>query len=170
MRFLLILIAIIGILFSSCEKAKEYSPVPEIKFVSIEQIRGDDGIGNLVTIVKVRFSFVDGDGDLGLRVSDTLGEFAPGKPNYNNLKFQHYNKTEGKYILDESIKNYFRFQYIAKEETANKVLKGVMEAELIFAYNSAIIYADTSKLFFYIDDRALNKSNIEETPDFFLNQ
>ena len=170
MRYLIIFLFALSFLISSCEKTKEYSPIPEIKYLSLEQEKGDDGLGNIVTIVKVHFSFVDGDGDLGLKVSDTLGEFAPGKPNYNNLKFQHYSKIEGKYILDESIENFFRFQYIAKEKTANKVLKGEMEAELFFSNSDEINYSDTTKLFFYINDRSLNESNIEETDEIYLNR
>ncbi len=70
--------------------------------------------------------------------------------------------------MKEKPVNNFRFQNISKENTANKVLKGDMIAEITFP--TELVYADTSKNSFFIYDRAQNKSNIAETPEFFLNE
>jgi len=170
MRFINLILILLSIGLFSCEKTEDYLYIPEIKFVSLEQTNGQDDLGNEVSIVKVRFSFIDGDGDLGLSPSDTIGDFAPGKDFYYNLLFQYYEKKDGQFVQNESVINSFRFQNISKVQTANKALKGDMIAELIFSKSSEINYADTSKNTLFIYDRALNKSNIIETSEFYLNK
>ena len=164
--FISLIILLFGLF--ACEKPKDYSFTPEIKIISTETINGTDALGNPTNITKVRFNFIDGDGDLGLDSWDTTGAFAPGKEHYHNLKFQLYEKENGEFVLNEQEKNYFRFQNISKTQTTNKVIKGDMIAELFFSKETH--YADTIKLSFYIYDRELNKSNIEETDEIFLNE
>lgn len=163
---LLILLGLIALVFNSCKKPKNYSPIPEINHVSTNITQGKDTLGNPIFKVAVSFSFVDGDGDLGLSPSDTTGEFGPGKDYYYNLKFAFYEKKNGVFNRNESIKPYYRFQNISKSQTTNKVLKGDMLIEIDLS--TTIQYADTTKFTYFIYDRALNKSNIEETNELFL--
>jgi len=164
---LLIASVILILTMFSCDKPKTYSPIPEITHKSTDFIIGKDTLDNEVYKITVRFSFVDGDGDLGLSPSDTLGDFAPGKEFYYNLKFSFYEKKEGVFEINNKIKPYYRFQSISKTQTTNKVLKGDMLVEIELSTLSN--YSDSSKFEFFINDRALNQSNIEETSELYLN-
>ncbi len=166
MKLLVFLILFISLSLLSCEKTEEYSVTPEIKYVKTTISTGTDQLGNTSKILEVQFSFVDGDGDLGLTQADTNGVFAPGEDYYYNLKFQLLEKINGQFILNESEKHNFRFQNISKQQTNNKVLKGDMITKLYLSTENN--YADTIKLSFFIYDRALNKSNIEESNELIL--
>lgn len=154
--------------FSSCEKPQDYSPIPHIDFIKADLSENFDTLGNAINRIEIHFNFVDGDGDLGLEPSDTLGDFGPGKEYYYNLKFFFYEKQNGELSLNETINANFRFQNISKTQTTNKVLKGEMIVKIDLS--QTINFADSSKFKFYIYDRALNKSNIEETNELFINQ
>ena len=159
---------VLSIGFFSCKKPQDYSSIPEIKHISSSFSIKKDTLDNEIYKVSVRFSFVDGDGDLGLSPSDTLGDFAPGKKFYYNLKFSFLEKINGVYVLNENIKPYYRFQNISKSQTTNKVLKGDMIVDIDLS--TTVNYADTSKFRFYIYDRALHQSNIENTTEIYLNE
>lgn len=148
----------------SCEKPQDYSSIPEIEFISTALSQNVD---QNITKATIRFSFIDGDGDLGLEQSDTTGLFAPDQAYYYNLKFDFYEKKNGTLTLSPR-KDYFRFQNISKTQTENKVLKGDMEVTINFE-NSQTVH-DTSIFRFYIYDRALNQSNVIETHEIYLNE
>jgi len=166
MRLLVFTILFISVTLASCEKPEEYSSIPEIKYVKTDVYTGTDQLGNISDILEVQFSFVDGDGDLGLSQADTNGIFAPGGDYYYNLRFQIYEKVNGEFILNEAEKQNFRFQNISKQQTSNKVLKGDMITKLYLSKENN--YSDTLKVSFFIYDRALNKSNIEESTELIL--
>lgn len=168
MRILIFILAIISIGFLSCKKPQNYSSIPEITHVSTNFSIVRDTLDNEIYRISVKFSFVDGDGDLGLNSNDTLGDFAPGKKYYYNLKFAFFEKTDGQYIENETIKPYYRFQNISKSQTTNNVLKGDMIVDIDLS--TTVDYADTTKFNFYIYDRTLNKSNIESTTELYLNE
>lgn len=166
MRLLIFLILFISITLFSCDKTEEYSFIPEIKYTKTDIYTGTDQLGNVSDILEVQFSFVDGDGDLGLTQADTNGVFAPGEDYYYNLRFQIFEKIDGQFVLNEAEKQNFRFQNISKQQTNNKVLKGDMITKLYLSKENN--YSDTLKVSFYIYDRALNKSNIEESTELIL--
>ncbi|MBN2667816.1 MAG: hypothetical protein JXR60_01190 [Bacteroidales bacterium] len=151
----------------ACEKPKSYSPIPAIEYNNIEIINGKDELGNLIKQVIVTFTFVDGDGDLGLATSDTTGDFAPSEAFYYNLKFNLYEKRTDTLILDTVTKPYFRFEELKNKNSANPVLKGKMIVPIDF--QMALSWPDSSLLEFYIYDRSQNQSNIEQTKIFSLN-
>ncbi len=168
MRILILGIIVSLISFYSCKKPKEYSFVPEIEHAETNFYISEDTLENEIYKITVKFSFVDGDGDLGLNPSDTSDNFGPGEDYYYNLKFTFLEKEDGQYIINEKIKPYYRFQNISKSQTTNKVLKGDMIVEIDLS--TTINYADTTKFSFFIYDRALNKSNIDETTEIYLNE
>ena len=161
---------IIGFLifvFFSCKKPISYSPVPQIKFINLvlsDTVEAE--LDNPIKRIKIKFDFVDGDGDLGLNTTDTFGDFGPGKKYYYNLIFNVFEKKNDKWTLNTETKPYFRFQNISKQNTSNKVLKGYMSVDIDFLKN--IGFADTIRLDFFIYDRALHKSNIASTSEIYL--
>jgi len=164
MRVTFFFLGMLFILFTSCEKPQEFSPIPEIELISTTLKQNIDQ--NLVE-ATISFSFVDGDGDLGLEQSDTNGLFAPGEAYYYNLIFDFYEKKNDTLKLSPR-KDYYRFQNISKSQTTNKVLKGDMEVTINF--ENSLSFSDTSLFRFYIYDRALNKSNVLETDEIYLNE
>jgi hypothetical protein len=62
----IILLLFIPVFFWGCPEIEQVSPVPEIHFVSQNIVDGVDSLDNKIKIVKVEFSFIDGDADLGV--------------------------------------------------------------------------------------------------------
>lgn len=164
MRVTLIFLGLVVLGFSSCEKPQDYSPIPEIEYISTVFTQNVD---QNITEATISFSFIDGDGDLGLEQADTMGQFAPDQEFYYNLIFDFYEKKNDTLKLSPR-KDYFRFQNISKSQTTNKVLKGDMEVTINFENSQS--FSDTSIFRFYIYDRALNKSNVVETHEIYLNE
>ncbi len=162
---LLLCLGICSILIYACEKIEPVDPAPEIKFKSLEIEQFTDTFfryaGELV------FSFVDGDGDIGLFEYDTLN--ADSSYKYNLFLFP-YSKIDTQYIEIDISKletpPFYRIWYDEKMNrvSQNKTLKGDIKLDLQFPeerpYNS-----DTIRYEFYMIDRAGNKSNVEVTSD-----
>ncbi len=150
------------VLFFSCRKIESY---PEIPFIEFKSFTLRDTIEPLLEIPgkigELVFSFVDGDGDIGLPKSDSTTIDSV------NLFFTMYEKINGEFIkVDEddlaTLINY-RIPFI-EMEGQNKTLKGEIQVDFFYIKIFLIKY-DTIKYEFYIIDRALHKSNVETTSD-----
>ncbi|MBA7532280.1 hypothetical protein ES705_24506 [subsurface metagenome] len=154
------------VLFFSCRKIESYPVIPEIEYKSFTlrdtiepELENPGKIGELV------FGFVDGDGDIGLNQPDST---STDTTNYN-LFITMYEMLDGEFIkVDEddleTPLNY-RIPYI-ESEGQNKTLKGEIQVDFFYL----IIKYDTIKYKFYIVDRALHKSNDQETDTIFFSQ
>lgn len=153
------------VLFFSCRRIESYPVEPSIKFKSftlrdtIEPLLEIPGkIGELV------FSFVDGDGDIGLPQSDSTTKDSV------NLFFTLYEKIDGEFLkVDEDDLETpidYRIPFI-EMEGQNKTLKGEIQVDFFYIKIFLIKY-DTIKYEFYLVDRALNQSNVETTPEIPL--
>jgi len=60
------------IFFSSCNDPELLQVVPEIKYKSVEKIPNSLGRDSLI---RLTFSYLDGDGDLGISASVTMPPF-----------------------------------------------------------------------------------------------
>jgi len=156
--FLLILIYSLA---SSCEKAKEYSIIPEIEYrdyTIIEHLPEYNAVKGIL-----QFSFVDGDGDIGVNQPDSLNSDSSTIINENpNLFVKIYDKLNGEFIAKDSIYK-FRIPYL-EGGTYTKSVKGDIEVEILILNK----ISDTIRLEFYIFDRNLNMSNIEMSPDILI--
>ncbi len=154
------------VLFFSCRKIESYPVIPSIKFKSFTLRDTVDDLNNPVIRGGLVFSFVDGDGDIGLPQPDsTLTDTT----NYN-LFFTLYEKLDGEFAkVDEddlATPLNYRIPFI-EIEGQNKTLKG--EIQVDFDYNIIFLLKyDTIKYEFYLVDRALNQSNVETTPEIPL--
>ncbi len=153
------------VLFFSCRKIESYPVIPEIEYKSFTLRDTIDPLGNPGKIGELVFSFVDGDGDIGLPQPDSTSKDTT---NYN-LFFTMYEMLDGEFIkVDEddleTPLNY-RIPYIVSEGQ-NKTLKGEIQVDFFYL----IIKYDTIKYKFYIVDRALHKSNDQETDTIFFSQ
>jgi len=154
------------IVFSSCRKQQTFPIIPKIEYMSFTLRDTVDKLGNEVLIGRLTFSFVDGDGDIGLRQPQD-SSIQEGDPEYSNLFFTLFDMQNG--ILTEIPEDYFypplnyRIPYL-EPQGMNKSLEGEVEVEFTYL----LFEFDTIKYDFYITDRAGHESNTESTPIFII--
>ncbi len=142
----------------SCFRIEEYPPEPQIKIISFDHISDTtDALGNPVLLGTLRFSFVDGDGDIGF---DTL---SPLKKTVFLEKYKYVDGLVKPVDLEVPMTYYVPF---FKTEEPNKALKG--EIIINDINETAPFNGDTIFYKFYIVDRAGNPSNIETTNNLIL--
>ncbi|MCD4791393.1 MAG: hypothetical protein K8R37_15470 [Bacteroidales bacterium] len=158
-KYWFILLIIAGV-FYSCKKMEEYPVIPAIEYENfIKLYNSDRGV--------FKISFTDGDGDIGLTQNDTL------PPYEYNLFITYYEIHYGDTVEVILTKyNHETGQYdtltfngripMLTPEGSNKSIKGEIE-DTLFIYNYSSDF-DTIMFDAYIVDRALNKSNIIQTP------
>ena len=159
-----ILVAISCFFVLACERIEPADPVPSIEFKDFTVADSYDTIGDEAIEVKaceLLFSFIDGDGDIGL-YEDPYDSIDP-----RNVFIIPFEKFEGNYIRKEELDTLsFWIKHDDKMDRVgqNKTLKG--EIKVKFSYFLALISDyDTLKFDFYILDRADHKSNVESTID-----
>ena len=165
-RFYIVLLFIFSVLIA-CEKIQTVSPVPAIDFKEFTLVDVSDTSEFLNFEGELVFSFVDGDGDIGLYPYDLLNEDSTDKYNFFLLP---YRKVDTQYIeidLDEyEVPPFYRILHNEKMDRVgqNKTLKG--DISLKIQYPEEKPYeSNTIKYEFYIIDRAGNQSNTETTTD-----
>jgi len=145
---------------ASCLRPQTFPPEPEIGFKSFEI---------LTDSAKLTITFQDGDGDIGLNVSDTLPPYDTSSIYHFNLFAQYWEKddvlgwVQGTDIMGEPIEFRYRTPIITPAGQ-NKALKGEIEMTLEpFYFNIGSSQSDTIKYKIMLVDRALNESNWVES-------
>lgn len=163
--YLIIWSTILSFVLFSCRKTVTYPEIPEIEYLGFSLRDTTDLLGNIGLVGKLVFSFVDGDGDIGLKQPPDSVD--PGDPEYSNLFFTMFDVQNGILVEigDDELEFplYYRIPYL-KPQGMDKSLTGEIEVEftyLLFEY-------DTITYDFHITDRAGNVSNTESTPIFIL--
>jgi hypothetical protein len=148
----------------ACEKIEPADPVPLIGFKDLTVADTYDTIGDEPIEVKaceLVFTFVDGDGDIGL-YDDPYDSIDP-----KNVFIIPFEKLEGEYFRNDELDTLsFWIKHDEKMDRVgqNKTLKG--EIKVKFSYFKELLSDyDTLKFDFYIIDRADNQSNVESTFD-----
>jgi hypothetical protein len=150
---------------TACIKEEQYPLEPRIEFGSFataKDITGKDSLG------AISISYTDGDGNIGLYSWDTI---EPLKYNFY-LKFMQLvnNQLVEVKPVDTSEKgiNFNSRIPILTPVGRNKNIKGdiTMYLELYFARQA--LQSDTIAFEIYIKDRALNESNVINTPMFLI--
>jgi hypothetical protein len=143
---------------TGCIKEEQYPLEPKIEyggFATYRDISKKDSVG------AITISYTDGDGNIGLYSSDTV---EPYKYNFY-LKFMQYINKQLVEVkpVDTSVTFNARIPFLTPNGR-NKNIKGniTMYLELYFARQ--LLKSDTIAFEIYIKDRALNKSNVVETP------
>ena len=159
------LLIIVTVCVLSCQKIVSYPPEPEIKFESFKLKDTVDLIGNNIKLGELIFSFIDGDGDIGLGQPDSIYE---NDSTNINLFFTLFDLEKGEFIEieDDDLETPLNYRIPFMERTGqNKTLQG--EIQVNFEYY--IIRYDTIKYDFYITDREQHLSNIESTDTIVFN-
>ena len=158
------------IMFYGCRKYDNYPIVPHIDFDFIKIYPDSLGVDQTGVI---GLSFTDGDGDIGLTADQNTGVYQ------FNLFIKYFEKQKG--VFKEIILTtpnsltgkpdtlWFngRIPYITPEGKV-KAISGEI-TDTLFVNNFVSPY-DTIKYQIYIKDRALNKSNVVETPEIVINK
>lgn len=158
---IIILGSLAALCLLSCGKVESYPPEPFIRYEGFKLTDTVDLLGNKKLIGALRFSFIDGDGDLG------IDEAQYPQGGVYNLFFTMFEKTEGVFVKVGEDKLPTPINYIIPymERTGqNKTLKGVVQVDFEYFFFSF----DTIRYDFYVVDRANNQSNIETTPELVL--
>ncbi|MEI6049783.1 MAG: hypothetical protein WCS03_12840 [Bacteroidota bacterium] len=146
----------------SCRKIEKLPPVPRIEFTSFAVFDTIDILGNSAKGGRLKFYFEDGDGDLGLKTP------SENQPDATNLFFTLFRKTNGDMVPsgdnDPFKPSSYRIPYMERLGQ-NKILKGTISVIFLYLFYSP---GDTIKYDFYIQDRALNESNIASTSEIII--
>jgi len=141
-------ILFIGILFVSCNKLETYDDRPIITDSSFELLKNAQGKD---TSLLVKFTYTDGNGDVGLSEEDTI-------PPYDaNVMIDYYEKIDGVFtkILIPGTTDTLNFNSRIKKFGSNNPTK----AEVQVKVDISILLADTVRFDVYILDKQLNRSN-----------
>ena len=148
------LLLILLMMGAGCLKVEEAPPEPTIEFVSFKQF------GDSASLV---FSFVDGDGDIGLSTSDTTGPYAPGETFHHNLFVDYFEMQNGVW-QEVNLLLPYRYRIPVITPTGqNKFLEGEIAIALAPFPTDPNSSFDTVKYSVQLADRALNLSNVVET-------
>jgi hypothetical protein len=147
---------------SSCRKVEVLPATPHIEFTSFTIFDTLDILGNTSKGGRLKFHFEDGDGDLGLNPPSDF------QTDSTNLFFTLFRKTSGQMVQapdnDPLKPPDFRIPYMDRLGQ-NKILKGIISVTFLYLFSNP---TDTIKYDFYIQDRALNKSNVVSTSEIIL--
>ena len=161
MKKILYLGIILIVFLYACRKPERFPDIPEIKFISFEKINKDEG--------TLRFYFQDGNGDIGLNSRDIFPPFDSLSVYYYNFFCDCYEKRNGIFEKIDSIVNLKGeielFNANARIPRLTSLPEESIHGEIFItqSYWDTHSEYDTIKLKFYIVDRKLNHSNIEET-------
>jgi hypothetical protein len=155
------------IMLHSCSKELDYSIIPAIEFKDLQVFKNANGRDQYI---KMTIGYIDGDGDLGLKQSDTFPPYHQESNYYYNMFIDYYEYVDGKFIqvrpevsgipIGDTIRFLYRFPYLSPA-TGSKALKGEIEWT---SDQIPVIKSNTVRFSVYIYDRALNKSNKVITP------
>jgi hypothetical protein len=114
------------------------------------------------------FSFTDGDGDIGLRTTDTISPFHIEGDHYYNFYMDYYEKQNGEFVkIILPIPFSYRIPYITPKGK-NKAMEGEIIVRIPFQFMDISSPFDTIKYSAFIYDRALHKSNVIETAEIVV--
>lgn len=158
----LFVLFILAASLAGCIEKVEYPEVPAITFKSYGVMSSADGYDS---IAELTISYTDGDGDIGLYDYDTA---EPYKYDYF-LKFLEW--RDGAFSEVQLADTNFTFNSripILTPEGKNKNIRGDISMYLEMYYAYMALQSDTIAFEVYIQDRALNKSNVLQTPAFIV--
>ena len=152
-----------------CEPPRSYSAISAIPEIHFKSLVFEDRIlpeqTRPIRYAVLTFSFIDGDGDIGVRKQD--------RDSVSRIHYTWYQKLPD---MDSLVPHKFSSGFTAQstaiphesvmDRVQNKLLKGTIEIALFAPTN--IQDVDTMRIRFYIVDRAKNSSNEEDTPDFSI--
>ncbi len=162
----LFLLLINVLVVSSCLKVESYSDIPQVSYKSFSMSKTADILGNEVDRVILTVHVIDGDGDIGLKESDTMGVYSVDSSFYNDLFIRLYQKIDGKFVERKLIVPHnYRVPYVEPQGQI-KTIKADIQVQL--DYTKGTFDSDTIMYRFYMVDRKLNASDTAQTPELSI--
>ena len=147
---------------SACFKSKNFAVEPIISNPQ-STVQGDSA--------TVSFDFTDGDADIGLDPSDTVGVHAPDSFFYYNIYLEYFEKDDvlgwvaGKDLNGDDVVFGYRIKPISVSENTEGI-SGRIDVSIEPTYRNHLSpESDTVKFKITLIDRALNVSNSLETAE-----
>jgi hypothetical protein len=156
LKNILILSVIIAV-YTSCNKLENYSDIPVIlngSYLTFKDATGKD------TAVLLKFTFTDGDGNVGLSPGDTI------PPNDKNLFVDYYEKIDGEFTKVAPAGDTVYFNARINRFGSENPTKADVEMLIKIGFT----LTDTIRLDYYIVDRAFNRSNMLSTGPIAVKQ
>ena len=150
----------------ACIKVEQLPPRPSIEFTSFEVFDTLDILGNVSKGGRLLFRFEDGDGDLGLTAP--VGS----QTDTTNLNLELFRKIDGTMVrvtdkFDPMLPyDAYRIPFMERLGQ-NQILRGSISVTFIY---QSYKQGDTIRYSFFVKDRALNISNIEETAEIVVSE
>jgi hypothetical protein len=162
------------LVFSSCGKIEQMSPIPHIEFTSFTVTDSSDALGNREKAGKLLFYFEDGDGDMGFDDPRNEAIDTTKVDSLKNMFIDSYRKVNGKMVKItneyDPVKaySYWRIPYMEKTGQ-NKLLKGTISLSILYSfYNTRD--SDIVRYDLYIVDRNNNISDTISTCEIPLSK
>lgn len=167
-RYILLLLIVMAAW--SCKKLDKFPPEPTLEYRGMDLIyNSNDSIFDRGIL---RLSFTDGDGDLGLRKSDTFPPYNFGSKYYYNLIITYFEMQNG--VITEVPLTFYnpntqqfdtiplsaRIPYLTPDGLNKSISGEIFDTLFIYNFNSDY---DTILFEAYIIDRSLNESNVIRT-------
>lgn len=153
------------LLLISCRKIVDYPDEPVVSFTSVFSKDSSDVLDNPVKRVTVTFHVTDGNGDIGLEMTDTTGPFNKDSAFYYNLFLQEYKMENGVFTEVPPPGGIKRYRIPDLTPTGqNKTLVADISVTIEYPYSNADpLPFREFRYEFYLVDRSLNISNRDTT-------
>ncbi len=163
-KYLILLVSasILCLFLIKCRKPNAISSIPHLTYLGYSKIQ----YMNFPTdsLIYLKFEFEDGDGNIGLNLTDTASPFRIGERYYYNIFAEYLVGKNGVYsylINGADTVNYNDRISNLQPDTRNKSINGTITLKLESIIGAII--PDSIKLNIFLVDRALNKSNTIST-------
>ncbi len=154
-------IALLSLVGVACAKNKAFPDEPFIRLEEYEVVGAnvDPTLAN--EHIRIVFYFTDGDGNIGLDSNMTAPPHCVTCDHYYNLFVNVLSKADGTFDTT------YAYNARIKNLTPNAQYQS-LEGHMIYKIDIANRASDTVMIDFYLEDRDLNKSNLERTPELYI--
>jgi hypothetical protein len=149
------------LLLAGCRNIVDYPDEPVISFTSVLSRDSTDVLDNPVKRVTMTFHLTDGNGDIGLGITDTIGPFNKDSAFYYNLILQEYKKENNSFAEVPAPDGLRKYRIPDLTPTGqNKTLIADISVTVEYPYSiTNPLPFNEFRYEFYVIDRSLNMSN-----------
>ena len=151
----------IGLIALACAKNQQFPDEPFVRLEEYEVVAANVDPESPNEHLKIKFYFTDGDGNIGLEDDQLSPPHCETCDHYFNLFVNVYGKQDG--VLELAYPYHSRI----KNLTPNAQYQS-LEGHMIYKIDITNRTSDTVMVDFYLEDRDLNASNLEMTPELFV--
>jgi len=155
-------IAIISLVLAACQHVKNFPDIPYVRLESYEIVAANVDPEVPGEHITIKFYFTDGDGNIGLDDNMLSPPHCETCDHYYNLFVNVNSKVKG------AFEKTYDYNSRIKDLTPNAQYQ-VLEGHMIYKIDIANRASDTIMVDFYLEDRDINKSNVDMTPEVFVN-